>query len=336
MAKKLDIAIIGCGTAGMAAAAFLARDGHNITLFEKFAQPRPLGSGLMIQPTGLACLARLGLAEKAIRLGARIDHLHGHTIDEKMIFDVSYARIGSHLFGLGIHRGTLFSILFDEIKRLGISLITSCEAVRTDIQANRRVIYNKQGEVLGDYDLVVDASGVHSPLRTALAQVRYNKPYPYGAVWGVCEDPDQAFGGAFLRQRYHGAGVMIGALAIGHRPEDDKKTIAFFWSLPANRYQSWREAGLEPWRERVIEFWPAMAPFVGQFKSVDDLAFAQYTDTILDRWHEERLIFIGDAGHCSSPQLGQGANMALIDALIREKPVNHSSPLLGTLFVNTA
>jgi 2-polyprenyl-6-methoxyphenol hydroxylase-like FAD-dependent oxidoreductase len=33
------------------------------------------------------------------------------------------------------------------------------------------------------------------------------------------------------------------------------------------------------------------------------------------RWHGERIVFIGDAAHATSPQLGQGANLALWDAM---------------------
>ena len=39
---KLSIAIVGCGTAGLAAAAFLSQDGHDVVLFEKFDAPKPL------------------------------------------------------------------------------------------------------------------------------------------------------------------------------------------------------------------------------------------------------------------------------------------------------
>ena len=52
----LDIAVAGCGIAGLAGALLLHRRGHAVTLYERFEQPRPLGSGLLLQPTGLAVL----------------------------------------------------------------------------------------------------------------------------------------------------------------------------------------------------------------------------------------------------------------------------------------
>ena len=70
--SHFDIAIAGCGPAGLAAALLLHRQGHRVTLFERFDQPRPIGSGLMIQPSGLAVLDALGLAPDILAHGAPI------------------------------------------------------------------------------------------------------------------------------------------------------------------------------------------------------------------------------------------------------------------------
>ena len=77
--------------AGLAVAAFLKKQGHQVRIFERFEKPRPLGAGLLLQPTGLACLAKLGLDDRALHYGARINHLYGKTADERIIFDLSYS-----------------------------------------------------------------------------------------------------------------------------------------------------------------------------------------------------------------------------------------------------
>ena len=61
MDGALDVAIIGAGTAGSAAALLLARAGHQVTVYERVATPGPVGAGISLQPTGQAVLARLGL-----------------------------------------------------------------------------------------------------------------------------------------------------------------------------------------------------------------------------------------------------------------------------------
>ena len=61
----LDIAVVGCGVAGQAAATLLAERGHRVTIYEKFTEPQPVGAGLLLQPAGLAVLRQLGLADDA-------------------------------------------------------------------------------------------------------------------------------------------------------------------------------------------------------------------------------------------------------------------------------
>jgi len=310
-----EIAIIGCGTAGLAAGLYLARDGHRVTLFERFTKPAPVGAGLLLQPTGLACLAALGLDAEILAAGAHVRHLYGRTATGRTIFDISYQNLHPALFGLGIHRGALFGTLHNEAIRQNLKIITGCDVTDTRIAGDRREILNKAGAVQGVFDLVVDASGAQSTLRAGHGQMKYNRPYPYGAVWGVCLDPDQSFGQDVLQQRYDGAGVMIGALPIGKRPGDGRETLAFFWSLPVAHYGTWREAGLDVWRDKVLAYWPEMASLVAQFTNIDDLTFARYNDVMMRQWHGDHLVFIGDAAHCTSPQLGQGANLGLMDAM---------------------
>lgn len=321
MSPKFKIAIIGSGTSGLAVAAFLKNNGHTPEIFERFQEPKPLGAGLLLQPTGLACLAALGLDLKAIEYGAPIHHIYGKTAKGKVIFDISYSDLNPKYFGLGIHRGTLFSILYSEVLRLQIPVHTGYEITDTKIFGNKRIIFDKDANDCGAYDLVIDASGMRSPLRK-YGQVKYNKPYPYGAVWGVLEDPNQEFGKSHLQQRYDGAHIMVGMLAIGRSPEINTKKCTFFWSLPPDGYNEWIAKGIPTWKKTVTGYWPELEPFMEQFTSINDLTYAQYSDIIMKRWNEDRLVFIGDAAHNTSPQLGQGANLGLSDALILAQVLN--------------
>ena len=60
MSEARKIAIAGAGIGGLAAAAFLARDGHKVSVFDQFDAPRPVGAGLILQETGLTILGELG------------------------------------------------------------------------------------------------------------------------------------------------------------------------------------------------------------------------------------------------------------------------------------
>ena len=93
--RPIRIAIAGAGTAGLAVAAFLARDGHLVQLFERFEEPKPLGAGLLLQPTGLACLARLGLDRIALDHGQVVKSIYGDTSRGVRILQLSYRELGA-------------------------------------------------------------------------------------------------------------------------------------------------------------------------------------------------------------------------------------------------
>ena len=67
MGRSLAVAICGAGIGGLSAAALLARQGHRVTLLDQFDTPAPVGSGLMLQVTGMAVLEQLGLGDETGR-----------------------------------------------------------------------------------------------------------------------------------------------------------------------------------------------------------------------------------------------------------------------------
>jgi salicylate hydroxylase len=64
----------------------------------------------------------------------------------------------------------------------------------------------------------------------------------------------------------------------------------------------------------VRALWPETEPLLDQITAPEQLTFARYAHRTLAKPAETGMIHIGDAWHSASPQLGQGANMALLDA----------------------
>lgn len=118
----MDIALIGAGIAGLATAAFLARDGHQVTLYEQFSQAEPVGAGLLIQPTGQAVLGCLGKRAALIAASAQITKLDARTVTGRQVLTLDYTDYAESWFGLGTHRHTLFSLLHEAAEAAGVSV----------------------------------------------------------------------------------------------------------------------------------------------------------------------------------------------------------------------
>jgi len=318
----LDIAIAGCGIAGLAAALLLHRAGHRVSLYERFEQPRALGSGLMVQPTGLAVLAELDLAEKVVARGARISRLYGKNAEGSVVLDARYADFATEgVFGLGIHRASLFDTLYAAVGAAGIPVHTGREIVGSEAYGNGRRLCFKDGEASAAYDLVVDALGVASTLAKSSGGW-----LPYGALWTTLRWPA---GGGFridwLEQRYERAHRMIGVLPTGTR--DGHAELAFFWSLRGDEYSEWQRRGLGPWKDEIRALWSECGCLLDQIEDPARMTFARYSHRTTCPAAGERLVHIGDSWHSASPQLGQGANMALLDAFALARALSMDEPI---------
>lgn len=309
-----DIAIAGAGPAGLAMALYLKRAGHKVTIFERFEEPKPVGSGLILQPTGLTVLADLGLLDDIMALGSRIDRLHGaDAATGRTVLDVRYDAQRGHRFGLAMHRAALFGVLFRAVRREAIAIETGVE-IETLETGERATLVCGNGRREGPFDFVVDASGSRSKLRQCTGNAGAPRPLTYGAFWASLRWRDEGFDEHALLQRYDKASVMIGVLPIGRPQPGAEKMAAFFWSLKPADADEVRDRGLEAWKERVVRLWPESEAYTSQIEDFDQLSLARYGHHTM-KWPAGRgLAVIGDAAHSTSPQLGQGANMALLDA----------------------
>jgi 2-polyprenyl-6-methoxyphenol hydroxylase-like FAD-dependent oxidoreductase len=176
---------------------------------------------------------------------------------------------------------------------------------------------------------VVDALGANSPLAIGMAR---RAVLPYGALWVNIAWPTGAeFHPNMLEQRYRRASHMAGLLPIGKQSSEGAQQGAFFWSLKRSELPAWRAAHIDEWKADVESLWPEVASLLNGVTDHGQLTFAQYDHFTAATPYSSGLVHIGDAAHATSPQLGQGANMALLDALALSKAIASSSDLPSAL-----
>jgi 2-polyprenyl-6-methoxyphenol hydroxylase-like FAD-dependent oxidoreductase len=306
----MRIAIVGYGTAGQAAAIFLARDGHDVEVFERSPELKPVGAGFLLQPTGLGVMSQLGLREAAIARGARIERLHGANAEGRRVMDMRYADHAPKSFGLGMTRGALFALLHATCAHQAAIRTGVCIA---RVSEDGHGLVDDAGGEHGPFDLIVAADGASSALRATSALARRDPLYPWGAMW--CLLPADGWPHTTeLRQRYDGTRRMLGVLPVGTRPDRPGRWLTFYYSLAGPRVDAFGAEDLTTLQADVAALWPELAERTRAIVDPVQLNRARYRDVVLKETSRGRVVFIGDAAHGMSPQLGQGVNMALLDA----------------------
>lgn len=300
----MRIAIAGCGITGAAAGSFLSSAGHEVTVFEQAEECRNIGAGILIQPSGQHVLKQLDLYPIVKQEAAILDGLEARLANGRQLIRLRYGS-GPDSCGWGVHRGRLFGALLKRCRDSG-AVIQTNSRIRSfeESSAGIRFIHD-DGSQSEEFDFAIAADGSRSILRKASDIPSHSIEYPYAALWTTspCTSiTDRLF------QVIDSTKRLTGILPIGNNE------ASFFWGLRKTDHSACVNGSFDEWRKNVIELCPAAENFLDPFQSFDSFIFSEYRHAVMSRWHTEKLIFLGDAAHPTSPHLGQGANLGLEDA----------------------
>lgn len=298
--------VVGAGFGGLSAAVGLVQRGWEVTVVERAAELRPVGSGLAVAPNGLRALDTLGAGDAVRKLAAFQGDAVVTRTDGRVIARTASKAIVRR-FGDAVipaTRSSVMDVLAAQLPSETFVLGVAATGVETGDRTRRPRLLTDAGPL--EADLIVAADGVNSVLRKTLFPEHPGAVYSGITAWRLLV-PTPA--GDFLPGEVWGGGRVFGVTPLA-----DGRTYAYAadYAEPGVTYSDEKGELLRrfgDWHFPVPELVSAAAPETILHNDIYEIA------TPLPTYHRGAVAILGDAAHAMTPHLGQGANQAMEDGV---------------------
>ncbi len=321
------VLVVGGGIAGLSAAIALRQRGVSVRVVELNPRWDVYGVGIIQPGNAIRALDSLGLAEQAIAQGCAITGSRFHTSQGEPLGDVPVLQLLGDRYPAmnGITRPRLHRI-FQEAERASGADVVLGVTVESLEQADDAVDVRLTDGSSGRYDLVVGADGINSLVRrtcfpdapqpeyTGQVCWRHNFPKPEG------DDRLDVFVGTRGK---------TGLVPLA----PDLMYLFLIEECPAEEVEVPDDRLAETLRQRLAEFGGPIAELRDRQISSDADVVYRPVEALLvpSPWYRGRVVLIGDAAHATSPHVGQGAAMAIEDAVVLGEEVTSPGGLEAAL-----
>lgn len=317
--QATDVIVIGAGIGGLAAALALQRAGLKVRIYEQAGALGEVGAGLSVSPNGALGLRALGVYDAFRDLAYAPDYqVLRHYRSGRVLARVTRGEVLEETFGARyfvIHRGDLHRVLSEAVcAHDPDAIVTGHRFVDLEQDEDGVAARFENGRTIRA-DVLIGADGVRSRVRSTLfgaEEVRFTGFVAWRALVPMdrvpleaLDPPSQVFlGPGHMINRYPvSGGRWLNLVAFGERSGWEEEG----WSIPGDLGEL--AAEFEGWHESVRQVIAAIPPET-LFK------WALCARSPLMRWIRGRCAVLGDAAHPLLPYLGQGAVMAIEDAVL--------------------
>ena len=306
--KNLNIAIVGAGYAGAAAAKALSNQGATVNVYEQATEIHEVGAGIGLRPSSLDQFRKWGILGDIEEVTSPSESFEIVTPTGERIAEEKWPEADTYsLTTRFVHRGdfidTLVGVLPEGMVHLGHKLHTIVD------NGDSATVTFENGRTV-TADLVIGADGIRSQVRYQLfsrQQPVFAGEHAYRAVIDVSATHGLPYDGKL--RMYIGHGTKIYFLPLLHRNQVSFDVTALNADgTPAPQMtKDDLLATVEGFDERIIATIRDLDMRTVNIRAVYDI------DPV-DVWHSDSVALIGDAAHAMCHHQGQGANSAILDA----------------------
>ncbi|MFI5642542.1 FAD-dependent monooxygenase [Streptomyces goshikiensis] len=302
--------IAGAGIGGLTAALALHRRGWRVTVCERAPGPPALGAGIVLAPNALRAFDAIGFdvtraAGHAVPAAMGVRRTGGDWLNRADTAAMA-ARYGRP--PLAVHRTALAAALTaalpDGTIRYGVA-VTAVERVDRR-EGDGPVVRTPAGDLTAD--VAIAADGIHSPLRSRHFPRHPGLRHSGETAWRTvlsCEGLPRP-----VAAETWGRGERFGVVPLA-----DGRVYVY---ATARAPQGYAPADLRAELRRRYGAWHDPIPAL--LDRIDPAAVLRHDlydlAVPLPRHHSGRLVWVGDAAHAMTPNLGQGGCQAIEDGVV--------------------
>ena len=314
--KKTKAVIVGGGIGGLALALAFHKIGLDYILLEQSSEIKEVGSGITLWSNGVNGLKELGVCDEFTRKAYHAESVSIQNSKGKKLGSIDFSDFTQKFSSSAstIHRADLIEILLNKIPPDKIFLNSKVCSFYEDSQGIK--VYLDSGKTI-KADILIGADGIHSVIRKQLGDARQPEYAGYTCWRGitsiknnlnipkpglVASGPKRLFGLGWLNeQEWYWFATYITPQESDLQFEDLCK---IFSSWPQNIRTIIKQTPLQSIiRNDIMDLFPKK------------------------NWGNISCTLLGDAAHASTPNLAQGANMAIEDAI----ELAHSLQTVGNI-----
>ncbi|MBW4660595.1 MAG: FAD-dependent urate hydroxylase HpxO [Drouetiella hepatica Uher 2000/2452] len=307
--NHLKAIIIGAGMGGLATGIALRQSGYEVEIYDRVSELRPAGAAISLWSNGVKVLNRLGLGKEIASIGGQMDRMAYYSSTGEPLTDFSLSplieQVGQRPYPVA--RTELQGMLLEALGVDRVQLNSKCVAIEQDADS-ATAVFEDGRRATGD--LIIGADGTHSVIRQYVLGYAVERQYVGYVNWNGLVPASEDLAPKDSWVIYVGDHKRVSLMPIAN------DRFYFFFDVPLPKgtpkpenYQTELSGFFEGWADPVQTLIQRLDPLKTNRVEIHDVE-------ALPAWTKGRVTLLGDAGHSTAPDLGQGGCQAMEDAWV--------------------